>query len=100
MRLILAPAIVLFAFGCSAFQPTPVAQHTAPAPPAPLVDSTMTQGDTADIQARLRDAGFYHGPIDGRWGSGTEGAMRAYQRDRNLEQTGRMNAATHSLLYP
>jgi peptidoglycan hydrolase-like protein with peptidoglycan-binding domain len=102
MRILLAPTVALYLVGCSAFTPTPVAQqHAAPPPPAPAaVDSTMTRDDTADIQGRLRDAGFYKGPIDGKWGPATEAALRGYQRDRQLDATGRMTPETHSRLYP
>ena len=60
---------------------------SAPTPP-PL---TM---DVRTAQRELKDRGFYSGPIDGVIGSATEAALRAYQRDRKLTVTGRLDAPT------
>ena len=35
-----------------------------------------------DLQRKLADAGYYHGPIDGIMGSRTEHALRAYRYDQ------------------
>jgi len=40
------------------------------------------------IQTRLQDLDYYRGPVDGDYGSGTESAVRAFQRDRNLAVDG------------
>lgn len=49
--------------------------------------------DTSDdgvsgIQARLRNLGYRPGPVDGRLGSKTRAALRAFQRARRLDETG------------
>jgi peptidoglycan hydrolase-like protein with peptidoglycan-binding domain len=46
-----------------------------------------------DVQQALRRRGYYHGSIDGDAGPGTRGAIRAYQDDRGLAVTGRIDAA-------
>lgn len=47
-----------------------------------------------DVQARLRDAGFDPGPIDGRFGPRTEAALRRFQAASGLPVTGRIDAET------
>jgi len=39
--------------------------------------------NVAELQRKLADAGYYHGPIDGIMGSRTYHALRAYRYDRN-----------------
>jgi len=46
------------------------------------------------VQSELRDAGFYRGPIDGTWGRRTEAALGAYQENRGLAVTWRLDPAT------
>jgi len=99
MKFVLAASIAALLAGCSPSPPP--AQHAAhPAPAAAPMDSSATPADRSAIQTRLRDAGFYHGPVDGKWGKQTEAALRAYQKDRKLDVTGKMNPDTHSKLYP
>lgn len=44
-----------------------------------------------DVQRELRRRGYYRGPIDGDVGPGTRAAIRAYQDDRGLAVTGRID---------
>jgi len=44
-----------------------------------------------DVQRALRSRGYYYGSIDGVIGSGSRSAIRAYQRDRGLLVTGRID---------
>jgi hypothetical protein len=44
-----------------------------------------------DVQRVLRRHGYYTGGIDGQAGPGTRGAIRAYQADRHLPVTGRID---------
>ena len=48
---------------------------------------------STDIQRALRSRGYYRGSIDGDIGPGTRSAIRAYQRDRGLPVTGRIDTA-------
>ena len=69
-----------------------------------LSGQTASRGDGMEMPSRdmvrraqstLRRDGYYNtGSIDGVWGSGTESAVIAYQRDRNLNVTGRLDAPT------
>ncbi|HEX8295524.1 MAG TPA: peptidoglycan-binding protein [Chthoniobacteraceae bacterium] len=45
----------------------------------------------ADVQRELRRRGYYRGSIDGEIGAGTRSAIRAYQDDRGLSVTGRID---------
>jgi hypothetical protein len=52
----------------------------------------------ADVQRALKRRGYYHGSIDGDIGPGSRSAIRAYQRDKGLSITGRIdNALLRSL---
>ncbi len=44
-----------------------------------------------DVQRELRRRGYYRGPIDGDIGPGSRSAIRAYQYDRGLSATGRID---------
>lgn len=46
-----------------------------------------------DVQRQLRRRGYYYGAIDGDVGPGTRSAIRAYQYDRGLVTTGRIDRA-------
>ena len=45
-------------------------------------------------QSRLMNLGFDVGPIDGRLGPRTEGALRTFQRANRLHETGALDSAT------
>ena len=49
-------------------------------------------------QERLRALGYVPGPIDGIMGSGTAGALRAFQEQQGLRVTGRANPETLAAL--
>jgi N-acetylmuramoyl-L-alanine amidase len=46
------------------------------------------------VQARLRNLGFYAGEVDGEESEEFVSALRLYQRVREIEETGRADAAT------
>ena len=50
------------------------------------------------VQRTLRDAGHDPGPIDGVMGSQTAAALRAYQKEHGLSETGRLDDATWTKL--
>src|SRR5262249_7790314 len=58
------------------------------------VPSAASAMDIRSAQRELKDRGYYSGPVDGVLGTGTEGALRAYQRDRGLKVTGRLDSPT------
>ena len=52
-------------------------------------------GRTAEsVQGALKDKSYDSGPIDGIAGKKTEKALRTFQGDQNLPQTGRMDKVT------
>jgi hypothetical protein len=48
----------------------------------------------ADVQSELAQRGYYHGAIDGIIGPQSRDALRAFQYDAGLPETGRIDAAT------
>lgn len=46
-----------------------------------------------DVQRALRSRGYYRGSIDGVIGAESRAAIRAYQRNRGMSQTGRIDRA-------
>lgn len=58
-----------------------------------------SSGDVVvQIQVRLRDQGFYNGPVDGVFGSATERAVKAYQARYGLQVDGKVGRATLAAL--
>jgi peptidoglycan hydrolase-like protein with peptidoglycan-binding domain len=47
-----------------------------------------------DAQAKLNELGYNTGTPDGGMGPRTANALRAFQKDRGIAQTGRLDAAT------
>jgi murein L,D-transpeptidase YcbB/YkuD len=41
-----------------------------------------------EVQQALKDAGYYEGAIDGKLGSGSQRAIKAFQKDHGLESDG------------
>ena len=53
-----------------------------------------SSSDLQNAQQELRNDGYYKGPVDGVDGPATRSAIRHYQRDKNLKETGRLDRAT------
>lgn len=51
-----------------------------------------------NIQGRLQQMGYYHGPLDGQWGPGTETAITALQQSRGIQPNGQLNPPTVSAM--
>jgi curli biogenesis system outer membrane secretion channel CsgG len=69
--------------------------QTPASQPASSSGRTMS---LAEAQRRLAELGFDPGPADGAMGQRTANALRAYQRERGLDVTGRLDAATAAQL--
>lgn len=54
-------------------------------------DGKDTSSVPQRVQRQLAEAGYYHGPIDGVIGDGTQRAIRNYQRDNGLPVTGHID---------
>lgn len=59
---------------------------------------TKTNATAADIQAALKNAGFYDGSVDGIMGKKTTQAIKAFQRAHNLTSDGKVGAKTWQIL--
>jgi peptidoglycan hydrolase-like protein with peptidoglycan-binding domain len=56
------------------------------------------RGDIFSAQKRLRAKGYYRGPLDGQMNRRTRRALRDFQFDHNLSETGRLNSKTCIML--
>ncbi|MGI8502281.1 MAG: peptidoglycan-binding domain-containing protein [Hassallia sp.] len=65
----------------------------SPANAPVLVRGTVSPA-VRDVQAFLRQRGFYYGTIDGIYGPNTYSAVLVFQRSRNLTPDGRIGAST------
>ena len=65
--------------------------------------TTLRPGDTGEavtrLQTRLHALEFYDGNADGKYGSGTEAAVIAFQRQKGIRADGVAGPATQRLLY-
>ena len=52
-----------------------------------------------ELQLELQALGYYDGPIDGRYSEATIAAVRAFQADLGVPQTGLLDAATLRAIY-
>ena len=52
------------------------------------------------VQDALRRRGYYDGPVDGQYGSETGAAVRRFQQDWGLAETGVIDAPLLAVLIP
>lgn len=65
-----------------------------------VIYKTGSKGDEVkSIQERLKELGFYKGPIDGNFGGGTEAAVKAFQKNKKLEVDGSVGPITWNALF-
>lgn len=89
-------------------EPTPAAVEPAPATtpvaapeavpdaapePAPEPEPAIGPAEYRAAQGELRRLRLYAGPIDGDWGPGSRGALRAFQEQTGRAQTGALTTA-------
>lgn len=55
----------------------------------PRPAGSLSMADKYELQTRLKTKGYYTGTIDGSIGSGTRGAIRAFQQYSGMAQTGK-----------
>ncbi|MBR5345093.1 MAG: peptidoglycan-binding protein [Clostridia bacterium] len=64
---------------------------------------TLTQGmvssDVKQMQNRLKELGYYTGPVNGEYDSATVTAVMAFQTSRNLDSDGKAGTSTLTALY-
>ena len=65
-------------------------------------DGVLRPGDEGEdveaLQQSLADLGYLSGPVDGKYGPGTAGAVREFQRDYLLTRDGKAGPETQELL--
>jgi len=74
---------------------------TEPAPTAklePLPPSGPFKPNASDIQAALKNAGYYTGAVDGKIGPMTKKAITEFQKANNLKADGKVGSKTWELL--
>jgi murein L,D-transpeptidase YcbB/YkuD len=89
--------------GKTATTPSKTSTTAAPLVPPATVDrvkqaeSDLT-ADTAAVQSTLKLAGYWTGPVDGKWTPELTDALIAFQKDLGVKPTGAVDAATLSAL--
>lgn len=73
----------------TAYEPQATVAYAQPY--QPYVRGRAVEASIVDIQRSLKRMGYYDGAIDGIVGPQTRAAIRAYQADRGLRPTGRIN---------
>ena len=56
--------------------------------------SDLLNTSTTELQILMTELGYYSGPIDGVWNTDLTAAVRAFQRDLGVPETGVLDAAT------
>jgi peptidoglycan hydrolase-like protein with peptidoglycan-binding domain len=63
--------------------------------PVAMTQPTVAPDMVKQVQSKLRDGGYYKlGAVDGVWGTGTETAVRSFQKDHNLGSSGQLDVPT------
>lgn len=79
-------------------QPTP-----SPVPTYQVPTAQVQRGSTGDnaklVQQRLKELGYYTGRVDGKFGSGSVNALKAFQMKNGLESDGIAGSGTYALLF-
>jgi peptidoglycan hydrolase-like protein with peptidoglycan-binding domain len=53
---------------------------------------TPTPERYREIQQRLADKGYFHGTLDGKWGSDSVDALKRFQKDQGLDPDGKLGS--------
>lgn len=88
------PTLVAMGLDPAAFPARPDTRGSV----ASMTGSTLEPNVVRGIQQRLRQTGFYRGPVDGVWGAGSQAALERFQKSRGLEANGQLNPTTISSL--
>ena len=68
--------------------------------PAPDLRHNSVGPEVEELQARLKELGYYQGEIDGRFGDGTREAVMAFQKAAGLTADGIVGEKTREALWP
>lgn len=70
-----------------------------PAPPAGIVRPDDQSEDALKVQTRLKELGYYNGKLDGKFGSGSVNALKAFQKANGLDDDGVCGIKTRAILF-
>ena len=76
--------------------PTPVPTFTVP---EMKVERGSSGNDAKLVQKRLKELGYYTGKVDGKFGSGSVKALKAFQTQHGLEADGIAGKSTYAILF-
>ena len=85
--------------GVSAATAVPVTPPPTAAPVYAVLSNGSKGAAVSQLQARLKELGYYASAVDGIYGSGTAGCVRSFQARNGLAQTGVADSATQAALY-
>lgn len=80
------------------YVPTSRRQGAMAAPRSGASRVSLSRDQVRDVQQNLADRGYDPGQVDGMWGTRTQQALRNFQRDQNLQGSGRPNPQTLAAL--
>lgn len=80
-----------------AYTPTSRRQGAMATPPSGA-RLGLNQDQVRSVQQTLADRGYDPGRVDGRWGQRTQTALRNFQRDQNIQASGRPDQRTLAAL--
>jgi len=83
-------------------QPTPEPNYTSDGmPPQPFRKLKVKSSgeDVYWLQRKLKELGYYTGTVTGSYYSGTKSAVKKFQKDAGLSQTGEADVRTQEALY-
>ena len=78
---------------------SPVADDSADESASIATKRPKAGGDVVWIQRRLKDLGYYSGPVDGDAGGATRQAIKDYQSDQGLVVTGRPTSELQDFMW-
>ncbi len=76
-----------------------IESDSAGEPAAVVPKRPQAGGDVVWIQQRLKDLGYYSGPVDGDAGGATRQAIKDYQSDQGLTVTGRPTSELQDFMW-
>ena len=80
-------------------EPTHEEKHNILVPGPALLKSGAEGDDIRDLQARLKQIGWYAKPIDGKYGDATVEGVRGFQQKRQIPVTGEVDQRTLDRLH-
>jgi peptidoglycan hydrolase-like protein with peptidoglycan-binding domain len=67
--------------------------------PEPILRTGSVGQKVSELQARLKELGYYDGEVDGQFGTITRDAVMAFQKRNDLEADGIAGGETRQLLF-